>query len=121
MARRGRICNGFDVLTLLAVLFLVGLVVMLFTGFQETRNGPRKVWTVVNLPRFLDPQDALIDAKTMSAVRRMARVRQGCAEICDDTIPGTPSLFFNYIEKKVDCPALWKNEAIDEAMVETSA
>jgi hypothetical protein len=51
-------------------------------------------------------------------VLRLLNVLQGCGEICDHSKVGQPSLFFNYIQKNVDCKALWNNEAIDEAMVE---
>lgn len=46
------------------------------------------------------------------------KVLEGCGEICETSKDGTPSKFFNFIEKKVDCHALMSNEAIDAAMVE---
>jgi len=43
----------------------------------------------------------------------MARLLDGCGDICRYDIEGKPSLMFDYIEKKVDCPALMSNAAID--------
>lgn len=37
----------------------------------------------------------------------------GCEEICDLSLEGFPSLFFNFIKKRVDCLALGRNAAID--------
>ncbi len=51
-------------------------------------------------------------------VRRMDEVRRGCAEICDNNVKGSQSMFFDFIEKKVDCHGLWMNEAIDKVMEE---
>jgi hypothetical protein len=44
--------------------------------------------------------------------RREALLR-GCSEICDTTIAGEPSRFFDYVRKHVDCSGLWMNEEID--------
>lgn len=38
---------------------------------------------------------------------------QGCGEICDTTIMGTPGKFFNTVRKSVDCNALYANEEND--------
>lgn len=46
----------------------------------------------------------------------LERLLAGCGEICEIDKAGTPSLFFNYIEKAVDCPGLMSNEAIDAPM-----
>ena len=40
-------------------------------------------------------------------------VLNGCGEICDLSMTGQPSLFFNYIQKNFDCLALGTNAAID--------
>ena len=50
--------------------------------------------------------------------KRMEQIRRGCEEICDNSITGTPSLFFDQVKKKIDCHGLWMNEAIDQAMIE---
>lgn len=47
------------------------------------------------------------------------RVLRGCGAICEHSAVGTPSKFFNYISKPVDCIALLTNPAIDAAMNET--
>ena len=43
----------------------------------------------------------------------LQQVLDGCMDICDTSIPGTPSLFFDYIKKQVQCEALCTNPAID--------
>jgi hypothetical protein len=40
-------------------------------------------------------------------------VLKGCGDICRHDIPGTPGLFFDYVEKEVNCPAILSNAAID--------
>lgn len=44
----------------------------------------------------------------------------GCSEVCGINKPGTPSRFFNYIEKHVDCDAIMQNAAIDAPMTASS-
>jgi hypothetical protein len=44
--------------------------------------------------------------------RRDALLR-GCSEICDTSIKGEPSLFFDFVSKHVDCAGVWMNEEID--------
>jgi hypothetical protein len=44
--------------------------------------------------------------------RREALLR-GCSEICDTSIGGEPSRFFNFARKHVDCAGVWMNEEID--------
>lgn len=51
-------------------------------------------------------------------VQRMNEVRRGCSEICNNDLKGSQSVFFDFIEKQVDCRGLWMNEAIDKAMEE---
>jgi len=45
-------------------------------------------------------------------------VNNGCFEICDNTIIGKPDMFFDYIEKKVDCNQIWSNFHIDTVMIQ---
>eukprot|EP00039_Didymoeca_costata_P018989 m.335821 g.335821 ORF g.335821 m.335821 type:complete len:435 (+) comp17685_c0_seq1:121-1425(+) len=45
--------------------------------------------------------------------KKLELLRQGCGEVCDRTMRGKPSLYFNFIEKKVNCKALWANHIID--------
>eukprot|EP00048_Salpingoeca_helianthica_P014744 m.223306 g.223306 ORF g.223306 m.223306 type:complete len:390 (-) comp16228_c0_seq1:161-1330(-) len=44
---------------------------------------------------------------------RREALLQGCSEICDTTIMGEPSMFFNFARKHVDCVGVWMNEEID--------
>jgi hypothetical protein len=44
---------------------------------------------------------------------RREALLKGCSEICDTTILGEPSLFFNFARKHVDCAGVWMNEEID--------
>jgi hypothetical protein len=43
-------------------------------------------------------------------------VLKGCGDVCRDDMTGEPSKFFNHLTKKVDCPALLSNAAIDASM-----
>jgi hypothetical protein len=45
------------------------------------------------------------------------RLLDGCGEICRIDTPGTPSKFFDFIKKEVDCDGLWGNSAIDELRI----
>jgi hypothetical protein len=45
------------------------------------------------------------------------RLLDGCGDICRIDTPGTPSKFFDFIKKEVDCDGLWGNSAIDELRV----
>ena len=56
----------------------------------------------------------------LTYTRHMLRVLEGCGEICDTTLQGTPSLFFNFIPKRFDCAALCLNAAIDAPALEPS-
>lgn len=49
-------------------------------------------------------------------LKHMEEVKKGCEDICRYDIKGTPSKFYDYKEKKVNCPALLTNEAIDRPM-----
>lgn len=49
---------------------------------------------------------------------RLDKILQGCGDVCNHSIQGVPSLYFDYIEKVVNCQELWMNEAIDENMIE---
>jgi hypothetical protein len=44
--------------------------------------------------------------------RRKALLR-GCSEICNTSIAGEPSRYFDFVSKHVDCDGLWMNEEID--------
>jgi hypothetical protein len=44
---------------------------------------------------------------------RREALLKGCSEICDTTIVGEPSMFFNFARKHVDCAGVWMNEEID--------
>lgn len=49
--------------------------------------------------------------------RPLSQLLQGCGEICSiEGIQEHPSLYFPYIEKKVDCEGLMRNAAIDASM-----
>ena len=52
-------------------------------------------------------------------LQHLAAVLEGCGEICDLGMQGTPSLFFDYVSKAFDCMAIGANPAIDEAGFET--
>ena len=39
--------------------------------------------------------------------------KQNCGDICNTTIKGKKSMFFDFIEKSVNCHALWTNKFID--------
>lgn len=41
-------------------------------------------------------------------------VKKSCGEICDQSIEGKPGKYFDFIEKKVDCEALFSNPDIDD-------
>jgi hypothetical protein len=58
------------------------------------------------------------DKRPDSRPGRLAQLLEGCGEVCDVDIHGQPSLFFEHIEKKVDCEGLLTNQAIDAAMSE---
>lgn len=46
----------------------------------------------------------------------MKAVLAGCGDICRVDMVGEPSLYFDHIEKDVDCHALMTNAAIDAPM-----
>jgi predicted metal-dependent hydrolase len=35
--------------------------------------------------------------------KALKSIKKSCGQICDQTLPGTPGKYFDYIEKKVDC------------------
>ena len=47
------------------------------------------------------------DESFYAEVRR--KVLVGCGALCDDTIIGAPGPFFNFVQKPVDCRALFSN------------
>jgi hypothetical protein len=47
----------------------------------------------------------------------MKAVLAGCGDICRVDMTGEPSLYFDHIEKEVDCHALMTNAAIDAPML----
>jgi hypothetical protein len=50
----------------------------------------------------------------------MKAVLQGCNDICRVDMRGEPSLYFDYIQKEVDCHALMTNAAIDAPMADAT-
>ena len=46
------------------------------------------------------------------------RLLAGCGDVCRIDVRGTPSTFFDYVAKAIDCTALMSNAEIDSAMVE---
>lgn len=48
---------------------------------------------------------------------RMRDLLKGCKDICRADMAGTPSLYFDFIKKEVDCTGLLTNAAIDAPMV----
>ena len=46
--------------------------------------------------------------------KTVASVRKSCGEICDQSITGKPGKYFDEIQKKVDCDALFSNPDIDD-------
>ena len=50
---------------------------------------------------------------------RREALLKGCSEICDTSIMGEPSLFFNFARKHVDCGGVWMNEEIDASLADT--
>ena len=47
--------------------------------------------------------------------KRESELLVGCGQICNDTVTGTPSKFFEFIAKEFSCQELWLNTAIDES------
>jgi hypothetical protein len=47
---------------------------------------------------------------------RRKALLEGCSEICDSSIKGHSSLFFDAVQKHVDCAGLWANEEIDASL-----
>jgi len=58
------------------------------------------------------------DVDMSPLLMHIKNVKNGCLEICDDTITGKPGLFFDYIEKKIDCKQIWSNVHIDAVMIQ---
>lgn len=58
------------------------------------------------------------DGKETKYHAHMKAVLNGCKYICRVDIAGTPSLYFDHIDKEIDCHALMTNAAIDAPMVE---
>jgi hypothetical protein len=84
-------------------------------GLDHWNVTQRKVYKFTKPKKFTSNAMLLDKNKNMTHIEK---VLEGCGEICDYNIDGTPSLFFDYIKKDVDCQALWMNEAIDATMVE---
>jgi hypothetical protein len=49
---------------------------------------------------------------------RREALLHGCSDICDTSMTGEPSKYFNFVKKNVDCMGLWANEAIDEGVTD---
>jgi len=67
-------------------------------------------WTVLHQPINSSSENLI----TNPIVAHLARVLKGCGQICDTSMTGKSSKFFDQILKQVDCRALWSNDAIDE-------
>lgn len=76
--------------------------------------GPHLHETVLSQQDIYAP-----DSKTLYK-RHMEAVQIGCGDICKVDNAGSPSLFHNFIEKKVDCRSLLSNPAIDATMTEAN-
>ena len=47
--------------------------------------------------------------------KNIASIKESCGQICDQTIKGTSKgKYFEFIQKNVDCPAIFKNTDIDK-------
>lgn len=91
----------------------------LYFGAQD----PFKVFEDYYLPSWegLDDneiQKILQKNETNKIVQHMNSVLNGCSEICNNDMVGDSDMFFNYIEKKIDCKGLWMNQAIDATMTD---
>ncbi len=52
---------------------------------------------------------------TFTSFERENDLRLGCGQICNDSIPGHPSKFFDFIKKEFSCKDIWENPAIDQS------
>ena len=56
-----------------------------------------------------------INEKDTSVINNSTDVLDGCGQICQTDMVGTPSLFFDFIKKDVHCQAIWINSEIDQS------
>ena len=45
--------------------------------------------------------------------QNLALIRESCGEVCDTTKTGVPDKYYDFIEKEVNCKALFENDLID--------
>ncbi len=45
--------------------------------------------------------------------KTIASVRESCGQVCDTSVTGKPDKYYEYIEKEVNCEALFSNPDID--------
>lgn len=86
-------------------------------GPQEGAPAEQKdTATVANNPE-VQRQPAACGAELSTAYYKCRReaLLVGCGQLCDTSIAGTPSKWFNFVAKKFDCRALWSNVDIDSS------
>lgn len=105
---------------LLTLIFLFGIYsinkrsVCCPTGLHESKNADDvgdRAYRLAVLPGSANGNETKYHA-------HMKALLQGCKDICRVDIAGEPSLYFDHIQKDVDCHALMTNTAIDAPMVD---
>jgi hypothetical protein len=44
----------------------------------------------------------------------ISSVKKSCGQVCDQSVPGIPGKYYDFIEKKVDCKSIFSNPDIDD-------
>lgn len=83
---------------------------LMYVGLNKSRGQIRKPNSTLRVrPPVMIKPDVEIDFEN-SKPSALA----GCGQICRTDIPGTPSKFFDFIRKDVECKNIWSNPEIDQ-------
>jgi hypothetical protein len=94
--------------------FVIGVFFSL--AFLYVHNKQRQDLPIAQQLSNLDISDCGGGSNPNYYSCRRSSLLRGCGEICDTSLIGSPSKFFNFVKKDVDCHGLWANEAIDESV-----
>lgn len=75
-------------------------------------------FTFINVVFTIDHHDNLVHSKTNQILdENMFKQLKGCGDICSIQDSGKKSIYYNYIEKNINCESIMTNPSIDASMI----